>query len=106
MINGYRIRLSDDSIHSTNTRILLYDKHCAKYYEQRGKCGRFLAFKEFIIQQEKKKRNVQLIKMKSDMDVILIWLAICWEVEKGAGMSKKFTKEGKFELRLAEYLDG
>lgn len=54
----------------------------------------------------KKKRNVQLIKMKSDMDVILIWLAICWEVEKGAGMSKKFTKEGKFELRLAEYLDG
>lgn len=42
----------------------------------------------------KKNRNVQLIKMKSDMDVILIWLAVCWEVEKGQGCQRNLQRRG------------
>lgn len=34
------------------------------------------------------------------MDVILIWLAVCWEIEEGGKMSEKLRKEGTFELKL------
>lgn len=65
---------------STKTRILSFDKHCTKFWEHRSKCGKFLAFKEFIVQQKiemynKIKSNMK--KMKSNIDVILSWLTVC-----------------------------
>lgn len=39
------------------------------------------------------------------MDVILIWLAVCWEIEEGDKMSEKLRKEGIFELKHEDCLD-
>lgn len=43
--------------------------------------------------------------MTYDMDVILIWLAVCWEIEEGGRMSEKLRKEGTYELKHEDYLD-
>lgn len=101
MRDGYRISLVIIQLILTKNRILSCDKHCTKCWAQRGKCGKFLAFKELIRQQEK---TEMYLKMKFNMDVILIWPAVCWEVQKGAGISEKHRKEGTFELRREEFL--
>lgn len=43
--------------------------------------------------------------MTYDMDVILIWLAVCGEIEEEGRMSEKLRKEGTFELKHEDFLD-